>query len=132
MTQQEFQGRTQVRVNATEFDAINMVYMNADVDKDVFCKMWCKMNVSRVKTAKEQEKKQENIDKVLSMVMTNAEWSDVEHYNTIAVSVLSDKEQSLLEAIGISLESEPNDEGLCHFKRFGELRTEIHNFLKSA
>lgn len=132
MTQQEFQERTQVSVNTTEFDAINMVYMNADVDKDVFCKMWCKMNASRVKAAKEQEKKQITIDKVLSMVMTNAEWSDVEHYNTIAVSVLSDKEQSLLEAIGISLESEPNDEGVRHFKRFGELRTEIHNFLKSA
>ena len=132
MTQQEFQERTQVRVNAAEFEAINMMYMNADVDKDIFCNMWRTMNASRVRAAKEEAKKQQAIDKVLSMMMANAEWSDVEHYNTIAVSVLSDKEQSLLEAIGISLESEPNDEGLCHFKRFGELRTEIHQFLKSA
>ena len=132
MTQQEFQERTQVRVNAAEFEAINMMYMNADVDKDIFCNMWRKMNASRVKAAKEEAKKQQAIDKVLSMMMANAEWSDVEHYNTIAVSVLSDKEQSLLEAIGISLESEPNDEGVCYFKRFGELRTEIHKFLKSA
>lgn len=132
MTHQEFQTRTQVRVNAAEFESINKVYMNADVDKDVFCKMWCKMNASRIKAAKEEIKKQQTIDKVLSMMMANPEWSDVEHYNTIAVSVLSEKEQNLLESIGVSLESEPNNEGFRHFKRFGELRTELHKFLKSA
>lgn len=132
MTHQEFQTRTQVRVNAAEFESINNVYMNADVDKDVFCKMWCKMNASRVKAAKKEIKKQQTIDKVLSMMMVNPEWSDVEHYNTIAVSVLSEKEQNLLESIGVSLESEPNNEGFRHFKSFGELRTELHKYLKSA
>ena len=62
----------------------------------------------------------------------NPEWSDVEHYNTIAVSVLSEKEQNLLESIGVSLESEPNNEGFRHFKRFRELRPEINAFLKNA
>lgn len=132
MTIQEFQSRTQVRVNAAEFESINNVYMNADVDKDVFCKMWCKMNASRVKAAKKEIKKQQTIDKVLSMMMVNPEWSDVEHYNTIAVSVLSEKEQNLLESIGVSLESEPNNEGFRHFKRFRELRPEINAFLKTA
>ena len=131
MTIQEFQSRTQVRVNAAEFESINNVYMNADVDKDVFCKMWCKMNASRVKAAKKEIKKQQTIDKVLSMMMVNPEWSDVEHYNTIAVSVLSEKEQNLLESIGISLASEPDNNGFRHFKRFSELRPEINAFLKA-
>ena len=132
MTIQEFQSRTQVRVNAAEFESINNVYMNADVDKDVFCKMWCKMNASRVKAAKKEIKKQQTIDKVLSMMMVNPEWSDVEHYNTIAVSALTEKEQNLLESIGVSLESEPNNESFRHFKRFRELRPEINAFLKNA
>ena len=132
MTIQEFQSRTQVRVNAAEFESINNVYMNADVDKDVFCKMWCKMNASRVKAAKKEIKKQQTIDKVLSMMMVNPEWTDVEHYNDIAVAVLSSKDKALIESIGISLESEPDNNGFRHFKRFRELRPEINAFLKNA
>ena len=132
MTIQEFQSRTQVPVDVSEFESITTVYMQSDVDKDTFCKMWCKMNATRVMAAKEQAKKQQTIDKVLSMMMVNPEWSDVEHYNTIAVSVLSEKEQNLLESIGVSLESEPNNEGFRHFKRFRELRPEINAFLKNA
>ena len=132
MTIQEFQSRTQVRVNAAEFESINNVYMNADVDKDVFCKMWCKMNASRVKAAKKEIKKQQTIDKVFSMVMANPEWTDVEHYNDIAVAVLSSKDKALIESIGISLASEPDNNGFRHFKRFSELRPEINAFLKNA
>lgn len=52
MLQNEFQTRTKVNVSVEEFDAINVVYMNSDLDKDEFCKMWCKMNASRVRAAK--------------------------------------------------------------------------------
>ena len=52
MTQQEFLNRTGVEVSNSEFWAINEVYNNSDLDKDEFCKMWCKMNPSRVKDAK--------------------------------------------------------------------------------
>ena len=52
MTQQEFFNRTGVEVSNNEFWAINEVYNNSDLDKDEFCKMWCKMNQSRVKAAK--------------------------------------------------------------------------------
>ena len=52
MTQQEFLNRTGVEVSNSEFWAINEVYNNSDLDKDEFCKMWCKMNQSRVKAAK--------------------------------------------------------------------------------
>lgn len=132
MTIQEFQSRTQVSVDVSEFESITTVYMQSDVDKDTFCKMWCKMNETRVMAAKEQAKKQQTIDKVFSMVMTNPEWTDVEHYNDIAVAVLSSKDKALIESIGISLESEPDSNGFRHFKRFRELRPEINAFLKNA
>lgn len=57
MLQNEFQTRTKVNVSAGEFDAINVVYMNSDLDKDEFCKMWCKMNASRVRAAKTEAQK---------------------------------------------------------------------------
>ena len=132
MTIQEFQSRTQVSVDVSEFESITTVYMQSDVDKDTFCKMWCKMNATRVMAAKEQAKKQQTIDKVFSMVMTNREWTDVEQYNDIAVAVLSSKDKALIESIGISLESEPDNNGFRHFKRFRELRPEINAFLKNA
>lgn len=56
MTQQEFFNRTGVEVGNYEFEAITEVYMNSDLDKDEFCKMWCKMNASRVKRAKLEKK----------------------------------------------------------------------------
>ena len=132
MTIQEFQSRTQVSVDVSEFESITTVYMQSDVDKDTFCKIWRKMNATRVMDAKGQAKKQQTIDKVFSMVMTNPEWTDVEHYNDIAVAVLSSKDKYLIESIGISLESEPDNNGFRHFKRFRELRPEINAFLKNA
>ena len=41
-----------VEVSDKEFDAINEVYVNSDLDKDEFCKIWMKMNKSRVQNAK--------------------------------------------------------------------------------
>ena len=57
MTQKEFTQRVKVEVSNDEFDAINVVYMNSDLNKDEFCKMWCKMNASRVKEAKAEMKR---------------------------------------------------------------------------
>ena len=52
MTQQEFFNRTNVKVNEDEFWAINAMYNYCEVDKDEFCKMWVKMNKTRVQNAK--------------------------------------------------------------------------------
>lgn len=52
MTQQEFTERTMVEVSVEEYSAIETVYMNSDLDKDEFCKMWRKMNKTRVENAK--------------------------------------------------------------------------------
>lgn len=59
MTLQEFVNLTNVNIDYKEFDAINVVYMNSDVDKYEFCKMWCKMNANRVKAAKASKKAEE-------------------------------------------------------------------------
>lgn len=52
MTKQEFETRTLVKVSDLEFTCIEGVYMCSDVDKDTFCKLWAKMNPTRVETAK--------------------------------------------------------------------------------
>ncbi len=52
MLQKEFEDRTGVKVTTDEYLAIDTVYMASDLDKDEFCKMWCKMNTCRVKSAK--------------------------------------------------------------------------------
>ena len=59
MTQQEFFNRTGVEVSNDEFWAINEVYNNSEVDKDEFCKLWCKMNPARVQNAKNERKNQQ-------------------------------------------------------------------------
>ena len=56
MTKQEFFKITKVEVSNDEFWAINEVYNNSEVDKNEFCKLWCKMNPSRVQEAKIAEK----------------------------------------------------------------------------
>ena len=56
MTQQEFFNRTGVEVSNDEFWAINEMYNNCEVDKDEFCKFWCKMNPARVNNAKIERK----------------------------------------------------------------------------
>lgn len=39
MTQKEFQDRVKMQVSAGEYTAIEVVYMNSDLEKDEFCKM---------------------------------------------------------------------------------------------
>ena len=65
MTKQEFEARVEMKVDEREFDAINVVYMNSDLEKDEFCKMWEKMNAKRIsvylKAEKEKQEKYEHI-----------------------------------------------------------------------
>lgn len=52
MTQIEFTQRVGIEVSVKEFEAINEVYMNSDLDKDAFCRIWVKMNKTRVREAR--------------------------------------------------------------------------------
>lgn len=51
MLQQEFEARVKVQVSYKEYESINEVYNNSDLDKDEFCKMWVRMNGERVNRA---------------------------------------------------------------------------------
>ena len=62
MTKQEFENRTLVNVSFEEYEHIESVYMSSDLEKDEFCKMWCKMNKSRVNKAKGAIKEAKRIE----------------------------------------------------------------------
>lgn len=64
MNKQEFENRVLVKVSEVEYEAIETVYMNSDLDKDEFCKLWCKMNARRVKMVKDAIKEQKRIAKM--------------------------------------------------------------------
>lgn len=70
MTQKEFQDRVKMQVPAEEYAAIEVVYMNSDLEKDEFCKMWAKMNAKRIaayrKAEKEKQEKHERISLLAS------------------------------------------------------------------
>ena len=58
MLYSEFVERTGINVDADEYAAIEKVYYNFDGDKDEFCAWWCKGNETRIKAAKERQRKQ--------------------------------------------------------------------------
>lgn len=111
MNQKEFEDRTQVKVSFQEYQAIEIVYMECDLDKDEFCKMWCQMNASRVKKAQDEAKAKEEeecLRRTLIEMMDrmHAKMRELRGDFTIApltVNFLSETEQDLLEKVGISL-----------------------------
>ena len=58
MLYSEFVERTGFNVDAKEYSAIEEVYYHFDGNKDEFCAWWCKGNETRIKAAKEQQRKQ--------------------------------------------------------------------------
>ena len=107
MTQVEFTNRTQVEVSAKEYAAIEEVYMNSDLDKDAFCKMWVKMNKSRVEAAKEArlEAEIEATRKEVAFDLYNRLTYAVKNYEGLGVEYLSVEEELFVEnSLGISLQ----------------------------
>ena len=58
MLYSEFVEKTGVAVDAEEYSAIEKVYYRFDGNKDEFCAWWCKGNETRIKAAKEHQRKQ--------------------------------------------------------------------------
>lgn len=75
MIQSEFETRVGMRVTPEEYSHIEVVYMNSDVDKDEFCRMWARMNQSRIKVAKERAKAAEELQQLHSQM-----WRIIEKY----------------------------------------------------
>lgn len=109
MTQQEFETRA-IPVTSKEFESINEVYMNSELDKDAFCKAWCKMNNSRVKAYKENKKNKEieanNKSKVADLYWTLLYNTKVdERFSLNADKVLSKASKKFLDSLEIDTEN---------------------------
>ena len=66
MLQSEFTQRVEMEVSSTEFEAIHVVYMASELDKDEFCKVWKKMNAKRIAKIKAEKKALELRNKKIS------------------------------------------------------------------
>ncbi len=127
MTQQEFTQRVNVEVSNKEFEAINEVYMNSDLDKDEFCKMWAKMNKTRVQNAKVErmiKAKDEAYRDALHKFYTKN--NDVNEFMTpICYVKISTYEVQAMSYAGIKV---ANEDG--HAKYLSDIRYEIGKFLR--
>ena len=103
-----------------------MVYMHSDVDKDEFCKMWCKMNVNRVKNAKVEKmmkEKDEAYRDALHKFYTKN--NDVNEFMTpICYVKISTYEVQAMSYAGIKV---ANEDGRA--KYLSDIRYEIGKFL---
>ena len=127
MTQQEFTQRVDVEVSNKEFEAINEVYMNSDLDKDEFCKMWVKMNKTRVQNAKVErmiKAKDEAYRDALHKFYTKND--DVNEFMTpICYVKISTYEVQAMSYAGIKV---ANEDGRA--KYLSDIRYEIGKFLR--
>ena len=127
MTQQEFTQRVNVEVSKKEFEAINEVYMNSDLDKDEFCKMWVKMNKTRVQNAKVErmiKAKDEAYRDALHKFYTKND--DVNEFMTpICYVKISTYEVQAMSYAGIKV---ANEDGRA--KYLSDIRYEIGKFLR--
>lgn len=132
MTRKEFETRTMVAVSDKEFDAINAVYMTSDLYKDDFCKMWCKMNASRVSRAREEMKRAEReaerkdmaMDIYVTLVYEKNEMNDAD-------DCLSTKQKKFLAENGIDLQG-VNIYGLPYYRQIWDVALEVKNSIINA
>lgn len=108
MLQKEFEDRTGVKVTTDEYLAIDTVYMASDLDKDEFCKMWCKMNASRIKAAKKEQAENKAKQKETSRLFGIIRKPEKErHYNIaeepLTVCFLGKSDVDFLQKLGIQM-----------------------------
>lgn len=136
MTQQEFETRVQMKVNFKEFEHINEVYMNSDLDKDQFCKLWVKMNQERVNKAKQLQKAIDEDMKQRDGLydIINRDWSA--KYEELATLQFTDTQKNLLDKVGIRVdEARLNPytyNTFTYYKRVSEVIYDIKKYLKVA
>ena len=129
MTQQEFETLTQVNVNSSEFDAINRVYMDSDVDKETFCKFWCKINKSRVLAAKVDriEAEREAANREFAWRITTNGYT-IDEMGQLADNFFNTYEKTMLKRIGIEMQ-ETNAYGIPHFITVSDTLFKAHPYL---
>lgn len=129
MRQFEFEERVKMQVSQKEYEAIEVVYMNSDLDKDEFCKIWVKMNKSRVEKAIAETKKIEKESADRERLWDISERLNRD-YDKSATDVLGSRDKKFLEGKGFKLE----EIRYCQpwFKTVSSLRYEISCYLGIA
>ena len=136
MLQAEFERRVKMSVTPEEYWHINEVYNNSDLDKDAFCKLWVKMNKSRVEKAVEEAKREAKDRKLREGLydIINKDWSG--RYNSIAPSCFNDRQEKLLAQAGIALKEERVEpiwgHAVTEYKSVSTVLYEIKKYLKTA
>lgn len=104
MTKEEFTDRALVEVSDREYASIEEVYMDSDMDKDEFCRMWRKMNASRVEAArrrKAEAEKEEVLRFTLAGMVVRAE--ACEAFESDAADFFCRTELKALERAGVDV-----------------------------
>jgi len=129
MRQFEFEERVKMHVSQKEYEAIETVYLYSDLDKDEFCKMWVKMNKSRVERAIAETKKieKENADRERLWDIREKMNKD---FDKPAADVLGSRDKKFLEGKGFKFEEIRCC--LTMFKTVSSLRYEISCYLGIA
>ena len=105
MLQQEFEARVKMHVSYKEYEAINEVYNNSDLNKDEFCAEWVHMNQDRVNGAIAEEKERQRLsvikDKAWDIIILHRH--NYEKLQQPASSVLSIRQRSFCESVGVKI-----------------------------
>ena len=127
MTQQEFTERVGILVDATEYAAIETVYMNSDLDKDEFCKLWIKMNKSRVNQAKKDKVEEDEKEKTRTMLFELSNMPQGKDFSLLADNYYNKKSKKVMESVGITMQDTSNRVPI--FKSVSRVVYEIKQYL---
>lgn len=134
MTKQEFENRVMMNVSNEEYVAIEIVYMNSDLEKDEFCKMWAKMNAKRIKVAKaiamETARIQALKDNVYNM-FAKRRYLSFEESTKLAPESFTEKEIDILKQVNIKIEY-LNANGIRYFESVGYIVYLMSQYLHIA
>ena len=135
MMQQEFQDRVKIKVSEQEYAAIEVVYMNSDLEKDEFCKMWAKMNAKRIaayrKAEKEKQEKYEHISLLASTRELLRELAYRNGWDASPKQVLSSKVIKALDKADIYITEYNYVKGCTDLKPISTLIYEINEYINS-
>ena len=102
--QSEFEKMTGVKVSSDEYKAIEIVYMNSDTDKVLFCQLWMKMNAKRVAKAKAEREETERKSNLKMKLAEIISWPIAPHdYNKYAYQFFNKKQKEVLMEAGIDV-----------------------------
>lgn len=124
MLHEEFTKRTGVDVTPEEFAAVHDMYMQNDMSKDEFCKLWCKMNEKRVKAAKESAKEREERAKIEKRAFNilckyEAKYETfLARFELFCLECMNERELNTLQSIGINTDRARLNEAFYDIKKY--------------